>query len=311
MSHSADLARVATVIRRLSGETAAEATKIDLGLIAFLAKRGQSTTANAVGQSSTTLDQKGARSASSTTAVAPPKRLLVTKKSTHSNRSEKIQVACKSRDGESCRLCNGEIGLSAHILPFSLQGRKFLDFWAFVAMFQGTLDTADLKAAALDPDPNTTDNILNIIFLCHNCHVLLDKPMISLIPPILKSPSVFAYDPRIVTKYNPRIVTQYYPPILIKFLGRLRDAAIAILQVEGEFKRMRLRHVLMLQTADSANLPLPHPLLLQLHVVCSRMVVMRAAAGCSVLMDDNSDGDTVFNGVSVSEHSGNGMGNLV
>lgn len=271
------------------------ADKIDLGLIAFLAKRGQPNTANAVVPSSTTPEPDSARSSSSTTAVPPPKRSRVTKKSGRSNRSEKIRAACKSRDGEHCRLCNGEIGLSAHILPFSLQGRKTLDFWAFVAMFRGTSATADLKAAALDPDSNTTDNILNVIFLCHNCHVLLDKPMISLIPQILESPrSVFPYDPRAVTHYD----------VVIEFPAGLRGAAIPILQDDGEFKRMRPGHVLTLETADSANLPLPHPLLLQLHAICSRMVVMRAAAGYPVLMDDDSDGETVFDEVALGEDPG-------
>lgn len=41
---------------------------------------------------------------------------------------------------------------------------------------------------------------------------------------------------------------------------------------------------------DAASLPL----LLQLHVLCSRMVVLRAAAGSPVLLDDGSDADTVY-----------------
>lgn len=271
------------------------ADKIDLGLIAFLAKRGQPNTADAVVPSSPTAAPHGASSASSTTAVPPPKRSRISKESGRSKRRDKIRAACKSRDGQKCRLCKGEIGLSAHILPFSLQGRRTVDFWAFIAMFRGASATADLRAAALDPDPTTTDNILNVIFLCSNCHVLLDKPMVSLIPQILESPrSVFPYDPRAVAQYD----------VVIEFPGGLRGAAIAILQDDGEFKRMRPGHVLTLQTADSANLPLPHPLLLQLHAVCSRMVVMRAAAGYPVLMDDDSDGDTVFDEVSLGEDQG-------
>lgn len=273
------------------------ADKIDLGLMAFLAKRGHQNTADADVPPPSVLDATD--SVSSTTAVPPPStRTRVTKKSGRSSRSQKIRAACKSRDGEQCRFCKGAIGLSAHILPFSLQGRKTLDFWAFVAIFKGTQATAELKAAALDPDPTNPDNILNVVYLCHNCHVLLDKPMISLIPQILESFSiVFPYDPRVVEKYD----------VVVEFPAGLQGAAVAILQDDGEFKRMRPGHVLTLQTANPAELPLPHPLLLQLHAICSRMVVMRASAGYPVLMDDSSDGDTVFDELAVPDDPGDGM----
>lgn len=163
---------------------------------------------------------------------------------------------------------------------------------------RGSQDTAQLKAAALDPEPNNADNILNVIYLCVKCHVLLDTTKISLIPLILESPgSVFPYNPRSVERYD----------VVVEFPTGLQDVAIAILQDDGEFKRLRPGHVLTLHTADPAKLPLPHPLLLQLHVICSRMVVLRAAAGYPVLMgDDDSDGDTVFDALRVGDNLSDG-----
>lgn len=264
------------------------ADTIDLGLIAFLAKRGPSNNPEVPSTSASA----AANSTSSTTAVPPPKRTRISKKSGRSSRSQKVRAACISRDHEQCRLCNDKTGLSAHILPFSLQGRRTLDFWAFIAMFKGTQATAHVKAAALDPEPNNTDNILNVIYLCVKCHVLLDTTKISLIPQILNNPSSLE-SPVIVFPYNPRKVEQY--DVVVEFPAGLQDVNIAILQDDGEFKRLRPGHVLTMHTADPAKLPLPHPLLLQLHAICSRMVVLRAAAGYPVLMgDDDSDGDTVF-----------------
>lgn len=278
---------------------AAFADKIDMGLIAFLAKRGAPDAT--VSSSSTPAPDappvlESATATSSTTAV-PPKRARVSKKSGLSSRSQKIRKACISRDDEQCRLCKVGMGQSAHILPFSLQqGRRAVDFWAFVAMFKGAAATDQLKAAALDPDATDSDNIMNVLFLCYTCHALLDKNMVSLIPQILESPdSVFPYDPRSVDHYD----------AVVEFPAGLQRAVIQVLQDDGEGRRLRPGHVLTLRTADPTTLPLPHPLLLQLHAICSRMVVMRAAAGYPVLADDDdSDGDTVFDALETDEGVG-------
>lgn len=71
-------------------------------------------------------------------------------------------------------------------------------------------------------------------------------------------------------------------------------------------KRMRPGHVVTLRTADAMALPLPHPLLLQLHAICSRMAVMRAVAGYPVVTDDNSDGDTVFDALRMGDEEDTG-----
>lgn len=233
------------------------ADKIDLGLTAFLAKRGSQPNTCDPGTSSTVPDStipSTSKAASSTTAV-PPKRARVSKKSSPSN-------------------------------------RRSVDFWAFIAMFRGVEATAELKNAAFEPEPNNPDNIMNVIFLCYQCHVLLDKTMVSLIPQILESPeSVFPYDPRMVDHYD----------AIVEFPAGIQRAVIAILQDDGGFKRMLPGHVLTLRTADPIGLPLPHPLLLQLHAICGRMVVMRAAGGYPVLADDDSDGDTVYDALRLGE----------
>lgn len=272
------------------------ADKIDMGLIAFLAKHATPSNTSDAGPSwpdTTNAPAPNTNTTTSSTTAVPPKRARVSKKSGQSSRRSKIRTACITRDDERCRLCDNEIGLSAHILPFSLQqGRRSVDFWAFVGIFKGVEVTDQLRAAALDPDPNNPDNIMNVIFLCYQCHALLDKTMISLIPQILESPdSVFPYDPRMVDHYES----------VVEFPAGLRRAVISILQDDGEVKRMRPGHILTLRTSDPTNLPLPHPLLLQLHAICSRMVVMRAAAGYPVLTGDSSDGDTVFDTPTLDE----------
>lgn len=267
------------------------ADTIDMGLTAFLAKRGLHNHSSSSPDTMNAIPSDTNKATSSTTAVAP-KRARVSKKSGLSSRSQRIRAACIARD-EKCRLCKDEMGVSAHILPFSLQqGRRSIDFWALIAMFKGVEATDQLKAAALEPDPNNPDNIMNVIFLCSKCHTLLDNTMVSLIPQILESPdSVFPYDPRLVNHYD----------TVVEFPAGLRRAVVFILQDDGEAKRMRPGHVLTLHTADPMNLPLPHPLLLQLHAICSRMVIMRAAAGYPVLTDDDSDGDTVFDALRIGE----------
>lgn len=273
---------------------AALADKIDLGLIAFLAKGGGG------GQHSTpdsdsvpSPASKTAEATSSTTAVAH-KRARVSTKSGRSNRSLKIKQACKARDGSGCRLCNGVEPVSAHILPFSMKGRKTVDFWAFIAMFRGVAGTSALKAAALDPDPNNPDNLMNVIQLCRNCHNFLDKSLISLVPQILEAPATaisFPYDPREVAHYD----------VVVELPAGFERAKIPVLQADGDWKSLRPGQVLTLRTADPATLPLPHPLLLQLHVLCSRMAIMRAAAGYPILLEDESDGNTLFDPLEVGD----------
>lgn len=286
---------VANTIGTNDTALAAFADKIDMGLIAFLAKRGLPDAA--ASSSSPVPDAPASITTTSSTTAVPPKRARVSKKSGRSSRSQKIRAACVSRDDEKCRLCKDGIGQSAHILPFSLQqGRRAVDFWAFVAMFKGTTATDQLKAAALDPDPTNPDNIMNVLFLCYQCHALLDKTMVSLIPQILESPAtVFPYDPRSVDHYD----------AVVEFPAGLQRAVILVLQDDGEGRRLRPGHVLTLRTADPSTLPLPHPLLLQLHAICSRMVVMRGAAGYPVLADeDDSDGDTVYDALRCGDGDG-------
>lgn len=270
------------------------ADTINNGLLAFRARGGPATPSSTPAASiilpptpqdptPVPLNSITTSSASSATAVA--KRARVSKKSGISTRSNKIRDACKARDGNTCRLCNIHDSLSAHIIPFSIRGSKTMDFWAFVALFRGVDATAALKAAALDPDPENPDNLMNVIQLCRNCHHHLDEACVSLVPQILEDPaSVFPYDPRVATQYD----------VVAEFPAGLAAAEILVLQDDGDGKRLRPGHVLTFRTTNSATLPLPHPLLLQLHVVCSRMVVLRAAAGYPVLLDTESDGDTVY-----------------
>lgn len=216
------------------------ADTINQGLLAFLAKGGQhdspsaTPTPSSVEPSSSHIPDESSipstAATSSSSATAVTKRVRLSKKSgTTTARSHKIRTACKARDGDICRLCNVPDCLSAHIIPFSIRGSKHLDLWSFVAMFRGADATAKLKAAALDPDPNDADNLMNVLQLCRNCHRLLDAPRVSLVPQILENPaSVFPYDPHVVTEYD----------VVAEFPAGFATAVIFVMQDDGESKRM-------------------------------------------------------------------------
>lgn len=266
------------------------ADAIDLGLIGFLAKGG--------GQHSTPDKDlepaiSAGKSSSSATAVAH-EHARISDKYGRSTRSQKVKNACVARDGDRCRLCNPLECVSAYILPFSLHGSKTVNFWSFVSMFRGVDGTASLKAAALSPDPDNADNIMNVMQLCGKCHYLLDKSLLTLVPQIIDDPAtVFAYDPQAVRQYG----------VVAEFPAGLQRAIIPVVQDDGELHLMRPGQVVTLCTADPALLPLTHPLLLLFHLICSRMVILRAAAGYPVLTEQGSDGDTLFDPLEVGDQS--------
>lgn len=133
---------------------------------------------------------------------------------------------------------------------------------------------------------------MNMIQLCPNCHYRFSRQWVSLIPQIIEDPAfVFPYDPRVVTQYD----------VVVEFPAGLSVAPIPVMEDDGTGKWIRLGYVFTLRTLDLATLPLPHPLLLQLNVLCSRMVAMRATIGYLVILDDESDGGTVYNLLSESD----------
>lgn len=261
-SHFPDLATTTQLQKKISDprQSAPEdllqmADTISRGMRAFMAKSGPTDTP-AVALPTDPLHAP----------AAPSKR--------SSKRSATIRTACRIRDGGRCRICGHSRGVSCHIVPFSLKGGKSVDFWAFIALFRGEVVAAAIRAAALHPTPDSVDNLMNVVYLCPNCHDIFDDSLLALLPLVLHDPAIsFPYDPSQVAEYQ----------VAAEFPFGLDDAEVLILQPNGQAHRMQPGHAITLRTANSTRHPLPHPLLLQLHVVVSRMLVLKAAAGYPVL----------------------------
>lgn len=204
----------------------------------------------------------------------PPADRAVPTKSKPSRRSTKIRKGCYTRDNNTCALCRSRNnGASCHIIPFSVSGSKSLDFWAFIALFLGESATAEFQAAALDPDPTSPDNLMNVMYLCHNCHALFDDSKITFVPTVLTDPLImFPYDPSLVASYTAVAEFPFGPA----------DYDVAVKLPTGVYTSLQPGHIIRFSTLDPMNRPLPHPLLLQLHAVVSRVVRMKAAAGYPV-----------------------------
>lgn len=54
-------------------------------------------------------------------------------------------------------------------------------------------------------------------------------------------------------------------------------------------KELEAGHVITLSTDDAVGLPLPHPLLFQIHAIISRLIAMKAAAGFPLFPEFNRD----------------------
>lgn len=268
-------------IRAGDGALASFADKIDQGLVAFVRHGCDCRQINAP-DSAPSGPSTGSSSSSATATTREPKCGRFSKICGRSQR-QKINAACITREGRKCFICQVTQCVSAHIIPFTGQGSQTLNFWNFVGIFRGVAAAAQLKAAALAPDPESLDTLMNTICLCHNCQVLFHEASLTFIPMVFKDPSIrYPFDPHAVEHYNVRIV----------FAGNFSTTVVGIVQHNGELVRMRPGHVFTFNTTDPTTRPLPHPLLIELHLVCSRMVTLRTAAGYPVLPHNDCDGDS-------------------
>lgn len=162
-------------------------------------------------------------------------------------------------------------------------------------MFRGETETQRIKDYALEPDANNADNILNVLCLCRNCHHLFDHAGIALVPDIDAAEITFPYTPW----------TQYAYDVVVEFPGGCnRDIRVVGETAGGDLYRIKPGHRIRWSTEEPEEYPLPHPLLLQLHVVCSRMVKIRAAAGWRGDGGGSDGGETVWDDVDVEVGDG-------
>lgn len=215
--------------------------------------------------------------------------------SSRASRSTTVRASCRMRDSERCRICDGGQAVCAHIIPFSLRDGKALDFWKLVAMFRGPAETEVMKQFALEPDATNADNILNVMCLCRNCHHLYDHAAVTLVPDIDAPAVSFPYSPWSQSEYD----------VMVEFPGGCnRDVRVVGETDAGDLYRITPGHRLHWRTDDPDELPLPHPLLLQLHLVCSRMAKIRAAAGWRNERGGSEGGQTVWEDVEDEQDAG-------
>lgn len=167
-------------------------------------------------------------------------------------------------NADPCCLCTTPGCTETNIVPSTSHST---DFWDFIALFRGPIAVLSLKTAA-------GIGLLNTLWLCRDCRGLFAQSRVSLLPQVVDvtPPFAFPYDPCEVANYA----------LVLEFPGGIEGAVVDVLRDDGTARRMMPGDMFLFRTDDAKNLPLPHPLLLQINVVCNRMVVLRRAAGYPV-----------------------------
>lgn len=227
-------------------------------------------------------------------AVQPAtKRARLSGKSTPATQSKKAKAVIQSTDVTSCCLCSDVASIATHLVPTAPNSPATQEFWSFIGLFRGNNALRSLKAAAAQLDNTNPENLLNELPMCRSCHELSAQSFVSLLPLILavKPPMPFPYNPYAVMRYE----------TVVEFAGGVTNAAINIPDYFGGAKRLWPGDTVSLLTSDPVDLPLPHPLLMQINLLCNRMVVLRAAAGYPVQIEQGREGDTSTNPIQVEE----------
>lgn len=177
------------------------ATKTEAGLNAFLAKKGPASIPAARADPSAdppvanTQDQPMPTPAASSSPAPSPSA----SRAAVSTRSQRVHRGCVERDRSICQLTNqADSGVVSHIIPFSVQGSKAVDFWNLVALFRGEAEAVALQVAALG---TTSDTIRNVWWLSEAAHTRFDKGWISVVPQLSDVP--FPYTPETVAEVTP------------------------------------------------------------------------------------------------------------
>lgn len=185
--------------------------------------------------------------------------------------------ACRARDKSTC-LVNGvrqgvRIGPEArYILPFSMEESTTASFWKLVRTF---LDTSLMQILA-DIMALGVDCVQNLILLSTEVHCYFGPGLLVLVPDI--TGSLNSYDASTVTEYTATVEMPYGSKEVSLAVFKYQDlpggrsgSALCHLLTPGE--------TITFRTTDTEAMPLPHPLLLQIHALCSRMGYLRTAAG--------------------------------
>lgn len=195
--------------------------------------------------------------------------------------------ACRTRDDSTC-LVNGvrqglRVGPEArHILPFPMEESTTASFWKLV----GTFLDASLMQILVNIMALGVDCVQNLIFLSTEVHCCFGPGLLVLVPDITEG--LNSYDASTVTEYTATVEMPYGS----------KEVSLAVFKYQdlpGGGSGSTLDHLLTpgetitFRTTDTEAMPLPHPLLLQIHALCSRMEYVRTTAGHPLNRYDSDD----------------------
>ncbi|KAI5842133.1 hypothetical protein DFP73DRAFT_608386 [Morchella snyderi] len=213
-------------------------------------------------------------------------------RSSASGRSGTLRTSTLTRDASACVLTaiiEPTTLDAAHIIPFSVRGAKADAFWGFLGLFLGAPGaervravTLQLATGAAGAGANTAaaaGELANCVTLEARAHRYFDAGAIEMVPIAGSGNWNGEYDPSVVSSYD---ITLSFPGQALLPLSRYRYSGATPPQLLSSVQ-LTPGDTVTLSTPDPARWPLPHPLLLQLHVLCGRVKRLRAAAGWPVL----------------------------
>lgn len=220
-----------------------------------------------------------------------------------SGRDGRLRTLCTARDG-MCPFTHHWDGQVCHIIPFAVKDKKAVDFWKFITLFRGAAATDALKEATLGPYPHSTDTLLNLLVMTPDVHRFFDRAQIAVVPHL--TDDQVPYDPQtVLTVRHTRAClsldtpanTSYQYNAAVEFPFGVKRISIPVWRDEdGDevyVKRLAPGDTITFRTTNPTTMPLPHPLLFQLHTILARIVAAKARAGFPSFPDDAPDADNI------------------
>lgn len=211
-----------------------------------------------------------------------------------SNYSETAKERCTLRDRSYCQITRQkgtqQVPLEAcHIFVYSTKDNKASGFWKFIAMFLGHEKAEKMKAMTSSPRTSSTDCIQNMMLLGEASHKPFNVGVLALVPNL--ADMIFPYDISATTSYTATIEMPFgsQETFIPVWEWKLDGQGTS----KGSFSHfLKPGDQVTFTTTDAKTMPLPHPLLLQLHTLVSRIVFMMAGAGCPALLEHSSESGT-------------------
>lgn len=211
-----------------------------------------------------------------------------------SNYSQTAKDRCTLQDRSYCQITRQrgtqQVPLEAcHILVDPIKDDKASDFWKFIGMFLGHEKAEKIQAVTLSPRTSSTDCIQNMVLLGEASYKPFNAGVLALVPNLAD----------IIFPYNMATATGYTATVEMPFGSQETLIPVWEWKLDGQgTPKGSFSHFLKpgdqvtFTTTDAKTMPLPHPLLLQLHALVSRVVFIMAGAGCPSLLEHSSESGT-------------------